>query len=126
MAYTEISHDILVSVQNLFYETKSDILHHEFCFVYFIVIKNTGTTPVKLLRRHWNILDSNGEEHVVDGEGVVGEQPLIEPGSSYAYNSFCLLKSFRGSMDGYYTMSRDDGTEIDVIIPRFHLSARCN
>jgi ApaG protein len=126
MAYTEITHDIMVSVQTLFYDEKSDILHGEFCFVYFVVIKNTGTSPVRLMRRHWNIYDSNGENHVVDGEGVIGEQPTIDPGSSYAYNSFCILKSFKGYMDGYYTMTREDGSELDVIIPRFYLSARCN
>ncbi len=116
----------MVSVQSLFYEEKSDLFIGEFCFAYFIVIKNTGASTVTLLRRHWNIYDSNGENHIVDGEGVVGEQPIIEPGSSYAYNSLCILNSFEGHMDGYYTMAREDGSEMDVVIPRFHLCARCN
>jgi ApaG protein len=75
------------------------------------------------MKRHWFIKDSNGESYEVKGEGVIGKQPVIQPGASHTYSSFCVLKSFKGSMEGYYEMVREDGSVLYVTIPKFLLSA---
>ncbi|MAT39692.1 MAG: Co2+/Mg2+ efflux protein ApaG [Ectothiorhodospiraceae bacterium] len=126
LTYIETTADITVSVQPLFLEERSNVMKKEFIFVYFIKVRNDGSVPVKLTRRHWDITDSNGEFHEVDGEGVVGQQPTIAPGKEYAYNSFCVLKSFSGHMEGTYTMEQEDGTAFEITIPRFHLRAFSN
>jgi len=126
LAYTKTTEGLTVTVQTYFLEERSDIMQKNFFFVYFISLENRGTTPVKLLRRHWYIHDSDAPDYEVEGEGVVGEQPVIKPGTTYHYNSFCVLKSFEGSMEGTYSMEREDGTTFDAHIPRFHLKARLN
>lgn len=119
--FSEISHGIRVEVKPLYLEEKSDPVQKKHVFVYFITIRNAGATGVQLLRRHWEINDSGGEQYEVDGEGVIGKQPYIPPGGEHSYNSFCVLKSPRGNMNGYYSMEREDGTSIKVKIPRFLL-----
>jgi len=126
VTYTETTEGITISVQPIFLENRSNILKKEFFHVYNVTIENQGLVDVQLLRRRWLIHDSEAESYVVEGEGVVGETPLIKPGESHQYNSFCLLKSFEGSMEGSYQMKRDEGETFDVIIPRFYLRARCN
>jgi ApaG protein len=123
MLYTEITHDIRIIVKPVFVEQESDVVAGRFVFAYFITIENMGLETVQLLRRHWDIIDSAGEEHQVDGEGVIGQQPFIKPGEAHQYNSFCVLKSFDGSMEGYYDMQKSDGAMIRVIIPKFLLKA---
>ena len=126
ITYTEITEGLKVSVRAFFLEERSNPLKHEFFFIYFVTLENHGSEPVKLLRRHWDIHDSGAADYEVNGEGVVGEQPEIKAGTSYHYNSFCVLKSFGGSMEGTYTMQRTDGTTFDAMIPKFHLAARLN
>jgi ApaG protein len=82
-----------------------------------------GAVPARLLRRHWKIHDSIGEDSEVEGEGVVGQQPLIPPGGVHEYQSFCVLKSSSGHMEGEYQFIRDVGTSFDAMIPRFILDA---
>jgi ApaG protein len=123
MLYAEITHDIRIIVKPVFVEQESDVVAGRFVFAYFITIENMGLETVQLLRRHWDIIDSAGEEHQVDGEGVIGQQPFIKPGEAHQYNSFCVLKSFDGSMEGYYDMQKSDGAMIRVIIPKFLLKA---
>ncbi len=126
VAYTETTEGVTVTVQPFFLEERSDILRGQFFFVYFVSITNEGTGPVQLLRRHWYIHDSAAADYEVEGDGVVGRQPTITPGESHTYNSFCVLKSFEGSMEGTYTMRREDGSTFEAAIPRFHLVARGN
>ena len=126
LAYTKTTEGLTVTVQSHFLEERSDVMKRSFFFVYFISITNHGTAPVKLLRRHWYIHDSQAEDYEVAGDGVVGEQPTVAPGRTYHYNSFCVLKSFEGSMEGRYTMQREDGGTFDAEIPRFFLKARLN
>lgn len=104
-------------------EEESTPVASKHVFAYFITIHNMGDQSVKLLKRHWEIEDSCGDSHEVDGEGVIGVQPTIKPGEDYEYNSFCVLKSYHGSMSGYYTMEREDGKMINVRIPKFQLSS---
>jgi ApaG protein len=119
--FIKVSHDVSVQVKPMYLEDESNPVVHKHVFAYFITIRNLGTETVKLLKRHWDIIDSSGENYEVDGEGVIGLQPVIEPGDKHEYNSFCVLKSYRGSMKGYYTMERKDGKMINVRIPKFLL-----
>jgi ApaG protein len=90
-------------------------------FTYTVRISNEGTTPAKLVARHWIITDAQGEREEVRGEGVVGQQPRLEPGGSFEYTSFCILKTPHGSMRGTYQMVRDDGSSFDAEIAPFAL-----
>lgn len=94
-----------------------------FVFAYRIRIENVGEYSARLVSRRWLIHDSVGEDTEVEGEGVVGEQPLLAPGGVYEYQSFCVLKSPRGWMEGHYRFSRPDGAGFDAAIPRFELDA---
>jgi len=121
--FVEISHDISVEVKPLYLQEESSPVAGKHVFAYFITIRNMGKQPVQLLKRHWEIKDSVGEEYEVNGEGVIGQQPTISPEGEHSYNSFCVLKSYRGSMHGFYLMERKDGTQIKVKIPEFRLSS---
>ena len=116
------THNIEISAVVNYWNQQSIPKENHYFFVYFITITNNGNTPVQLLRRHWDIFDSNGEYRKVDGEGVVGETPVIEPGQSFEYNSGCNLCTDMGCMEGYYTVMRlDTGEEFRVNIPRFEM-----
>lgn len=93
---------------------------------YHIRIENGSETSVQLLSRSWRIVDARGTVHEVHGEGVVGETPLIAPGSSFDYVSGCPLDTPSGSMSGSYRMVDEDGALFDVTIPRFNLVAPTN
>ncbi|HNP88087.1 MAG: Co2+/Mg2+ efflux protein ApaG [Chloroflexi bacterium SZAS-1] len=92
-----------------------------YIFVYFIRIENMSQRTVQLLSRHWYIHDSGGEDYQVVGDGVVGEQPVLEVGGIHEYNSFCILKSPSGYMEGSYRFLCADDTLFDAHIPRFEL-----
>jgi ApaG protein len=92
-------------------------------WAYHIRLENEGTETVQLLTRHWVITDGRGARHSVEGEGVVGEQPVIEPGASFDYVSGCPLATPTGAMQGSYQMVREDGAVFAVEIPRFSLFA---
>jgi len=92
-------------------------------WAYHIRLENDGPGAVQLLTRHWIITDGRGARHSVEGEGVVGEQPLIEPGASFDYVSGCPLATPTGAMQGSYRMVDDTGAVFDVAIPNFSLSA---
>lgn len=94
----------------------------EFVFVYRVVVTNEGDAPVRLISRYWLILDATNERREVRGEGVVGQQPLLQPGESFQYMSGCPLGTPWGSMEGSYRMQRLDGREFDVPIGRFFLA----
>ncbi|MGU3391810.1 Co2+/Mg2+ efflux protein ApaG [Sphingomonas sp. M1A8_2b] len=92
-------------------------------WAYHIRLENEGEKTVQLLTRHWIITDGRGARHSVEGEGVVGEQPVIEPGASFDYVSGCPLATPSGAMQGSYQMVREDGAVFAVEIPRFALLA---
>ena len=90
-------------------------------YVYFVTFTNTGSSPVQLLRRHFVIRDGNGATHEVNGEGVVGEQPVIAPGERFDYNSGVPIQQPPGSMGGHYTFSDSHGQLFEVALPEFAL-----
>lgn len=92
-------------------------------WTYHIRLENEGPMAVQLLTRHWIITDGRGAQHDVQGDGVVGEQPVIEPGGSYDYVSGCPLTTPTGQMRGDYRVIGEDGSMFDVAIPRFALVA---
>jgi ApaG protein len=119
---TEITEGVKVSVEAIYQPEYSNPENEHFMFAYRITIENVGEYSVQLLSRHWYIFDSNGTHREVEGDGVVGQQPIIAPGEQYEYVSGCNLKSDMGSMQGSYKMLREmDGALFDVIIPKFHL-----
>ncbi|TXC78577.1 Co2+/Mg2+ efflux protein ApaG [Luteibaculum oceani] len=94
---------VKVSVQTAYQADQSNPTAPYFFFSYTIAIENHHNNPVKLLSRFWEIWDPGSENHFVEGEGVVGKQPTIEPGEDFQYSSFCHLRSPFGKMEGYYT-----------------------
>lgn len=92
-----------------------------YLFAYRIRIANQGDQPVQLISRHWVIVDADGEERHVRGEGVIGQQPTIAPGHAFEYESYCPLATPWGTMEGEYTMRAGDGEEFPARIARFYL-----
>ena len=111
-----------VSVETSYIPEQSDPDNDRFAFAYTITIRNEGTVPAKLLSRHWIITDADGSSHEVRGEGVVGEQPHLQPGEDFEYTSGTLLDTPVGSMRGSYQMLADDGKEFECPIAPFTLS----
>jgi ApaG protein len=114
---------IRISVRPLYLEEQSQPILHRYVFAYFIRIENVSQRTVQLLTRHWHIHDSIGEDSEVAGDGVVGEQPTLQPGDVHEYQSFCILKSPNGHMEGTYQFVRTDSSTFEATIPRFLLSA---
>lgn len=111
-----------ISVATQFLDEQSDPDGERYVFAYTIRIRNLGRLPAQLLDRHWVITDGNGKVEEVRGEGVVGEQPRLEPGEAFTYTSGAVLQTAVGTMEGSYHMSGDDGTEFDAPIPPFTLA----
>jgi ApaG protein len=122
MRYEQATGGIRVSVQPRFSLADSDPEMGNFVFSYEIEMANEGDVDAQLLFRHWRIHDAAGEDTEIDGEGVVGEQPVLQPGDSHNYSSFCVLRSPVGYMEGYYTFVRPDGEQFRVEVPRFELN----
>ena len=119
---TAITHDIRVSVETMYQSMYSKPLENEYLHAYRVTIENLGGETVQLLRRHWYIWDSSGVLREVEGEGVIGEQPILEPNDTHQYVSGCLLKTDMGKMYGMYGMIRaSDGLRFEVKIPPFNL-----
>ena len=114
---------IRVQVQPTYLPERSSPERGRFLFAYHIRVTNHGDRAVQLLRRHWFITDGNGHVEEVEGAGVVGETPVLRPGTSFDYTSFCPLPTPFGSMHGTYFMQAEDGTGFDVEIGRFSLIA---
>jgi ApaG protein len=125
-AYTATTEKIKITARPVYLEDQSDLLEHKFVFAYFIHIENHGNEKVQLLRRHWIINHAGGRIEEVEGEGVVGKQPVILPGGVHEYNSFCVLDAFEGSMEGTYLFQRESGEYFRATIPRFVLRAAAN
>ncbi len=122
MIVTEITSGVKVSVETEYQPTYSSPAQFHYVFTYRITIENLGDSTIKLTRRHWYIHDACKSVREVEGEGVVGVQPILEPGQSHQYVSGCNLKSGMGKMYGTYLMERVmDGKKFRVIIPEFNM-----
>ena len=124
--YEATTQQLTVSVRPIYLDDQSDVFASRFVFAYFVEIENHGPAEVQLLRRHWVIRHGDGRIVEVEGEGVVGQQPILAPGSAHAYNSFCVLETMDGTMEGTYLMQRPNGARFRAQIPLFHLRASAN
>ncbi|MBW8784906.1 MAG: Co2+/Mg2+ efflux protein ApaG [Novosphingobium sp.] len=121
--HTAITSGITVRVAVSFLPEQSRIEAGKWFWVYHIRIENGSDQTVQLLTRHWKITDGRGMINIVEGEGVVGEQPVLRPGEAHDYVSGCPLTTPHGSMEGFYTFRRADGALLDAAIPFFPLAA---
>lgn len=122
MMVTKITDGIKITVDTLYQPEYSNPEGEHFMYAYQIRIENLSDYSIQLLRRQWIIFDSNGTHREVEGEGVVGQQPLIGPGENHEYVSGCNLRTEMGTMKGHYQMRRlIDGKLFDVNIPQFQL-----
>ncbi len=117
-----MSHRICVAVETSYLPEQSDPESRRFVFAYTITIRNEGTAPARLLRRHWRITDADGKVQEVDGEGVVGEQPHLQPGQRFRYSSGAIIETPVGAMQGKYSMQADDGARFDAPVAPFRLA----
>jgi ApaG protein len=114
---------IEVRVQSRYLAEQSSPLNEAYGFAYTITITNSGDVPAQLISRHWIILDADGHREEVRGLGVIGQQPLLEPGESFEYTSGSRLRTPTGSMEGSYRFVKEDGEPFEVPIARFMLDA---
>lgn len=121
--YYRLTQDMRITVRPDYLAGYSRPEVGQFVFGYAVRIENIGDLPAQLMMRHWIIRDSIGEITEVEGEGVVGEQPVIPPGTVHEYESFCILKSRHGTMEGTYEFVRPDQSRFTADIPRFELAA---
>jgi ApaG protein len=118
----KITDGVKVSVETVYQPEYSNAANDHFMFAYKIQIENLSDYSVQLISRHWNIFDSNGTKREVEGDGVVGQQPVIVPGEMHEYVSGCNLQTEMGTMEGSYEMKRlVDNTSLIVQIPKFEL-----
>jgi ApaG protein len=112
---------VQVVSSSVFLPEHSDVAGQRFAFAYDIVIQNDGEEAAQVLLRRWTVTDGDGATETIEGVGVVGKQPRIGPGESFEYRSSILLRTPTGTMQGTYTMERDDGRQFAVRIARFAL-----
>jgi len=113
---------IRIEVETEYLDQQSDPEQGRYAFAYRITIGNQGSHPAQLVSRHWIITDADGGVQEVRGEGVVGEQPTIQPGEGFRYSSGAVLPTPVGSMRGTYQMSDESGRRFEVPIPTFTLA----
>jgi len=123
MSYTATTRNIRVSVRPTYLEDQSAPADNHFVWAYQVRIENLGRETVQLRGRHWRILDARGELHEVKGQGVIGEQPLLEPGDVYEYASGTPLATPSGIMSGSYQMENERGELFNIEIPAFSLDS---
>lgn len=122
MKYTLATNGVLIQVQVYYNHEYSNSAANKHIFVYKIYLKNLNSFTVQLLRRHWIIFDSNGIKNEVEGEGVIGKQPILLPDEVHQYASWASITSEIGSMEGTYTMKNLDTSELfEVSVPYFSL-----
>ncbi|MCW8906967.1 MAG: Co2+/Mg2+ efflux protein ApaG [Sedimenticola sp.] len=113
---------IQVDVETTYVESQSDPAEDHYVFAYTITIRNTGKTAARLISRHWLITDANGDVQEVFGEGVVGQQPFLQPGEDFSYTSGTTLPTPVGTMQGSYQMRNEAGVHFDATIEPFSLA----
>lgn len=121
--YVALTRGMAVSVETTYLEANSSPGDSQYLWAYRVTIENHGRETVQLRSRHWMITNARGEYTEVKGPGVVGEQPFLNPGESYAYTSGVSLKTPSGMMGGSYQMESDSGERFDIEIPTFSLDS---
>ena len=121
--FHRITDGIRVTVRPSFLPLESDPEGARFVFAYHVRLENCGPVGARLRTRRWHIHDPVAGDQVVEGDGVVGQQPHLAPGAAHEYRSFCVLQGPEGWMEGAYRFERDDGTAFEAAIPRFVLHA---
>lgn len=121
--YRALTRDIEVTVEPYYLEEQSDPDDGRYVWGYRIVISNHSDEAVRLMTRYWHITDENGQVDEVSGPGVIGEQPLLNPGDTYEYSSGCPLDTPSGVMFGHYSMESEGGETFNVAIPAFSLDS---
>lgn len=121
--YQAETHGVRVTVSPKFMEAESTPEQGRYFWAYTIEIVNLSDRTMQLMTRHWVITDGRGEVHEVRGEGVVGKQPVLQPGESFSYTSGCPLMTPDGSMHGSYAMLGEDGAALEVEVPLFPLDS---
>jgi ApaG protein len=119
--YRQVTNDIAVSVEPIYLDGQSVPDESRYVWAYRVVIENNSRNTVQLQSRYWRIVDGNGRVEEVRGPGVVGEQPILNPGDSYTYSSGCPLTTPSGTMVGRYQMRGEDGRNFEIDIPAFSL-----
>lgn len=121
-AGADANYKIRVDVETSYLPEQSDPQERKFVFAYTITLRNEGRVPAKLLTRHWIITDANGKVQEVRGDGVVGEQPHLQPGQGFRYSSGAMIETPVGAMQGSYQMVADDGARFEAPIAPFRLA----
>ena len=116
------TYQMTVIVRTQYLEDQSDPDRSQYVFAYAVTIKNSGTVAAQLISRHWVITDANNHVQEVRGLGVVGHQPLLQPGEQFEYTSGTTLATPQGSMHGEYFCVAEDGEQFETLIPEFVLS----
>ncbi len=120
----KITAGVSIKVESFYLQEQSNPINSEYFFAYRITMENLTNMPVKLLSRYWNIIDSNGTKRIVEGEGVIGQQPVLQANDSYQYTSACNLRTELGKMFGNYIfLNLYDKSTFEVTIPEFALIA---
>jgi len=121
---TKITKGIKISVECNYQDEQSNPAKQQFAFSYQVTIENQSQHTVQLMRRHWYIFDACGIRREVEGDGVIGEQPVLKPSERHSYRSWCPLQSGIGTMRGYFTMVRiTDDAKFKVEVPQFNMMA---
>ena len=121
--YSKTTNGVTVTVTPYFLDDQSSPQEDHYVWAYQVNIKNCSTNTMKLNNRNWIIIDANGKIINVQGEGVVGEYPVLQPGESFEYTSGTPLKTSNGIMQGFYIMSQKDGQQLKIEIPTFSLDS---
>ena len=121
--YTRVTRNIEITVLPEFLPERSDADQGHYFWAYTVEIANQGATPIQVTDRHWKITDANGRLEEVRGPGIVGEQPVLEPGDVFRYTSGCPLTTPSGFMAGSYRVVADGGSVFEAEIPMFSLDS---
>ena len=121
--YKKTTNKINITVNPYFLEDQSEPDHQHYVWAYQVTIDNQSKEKVQLKNRYWKIIDSNGIKQEVRGEGVVGEQPILNPGEKFEYTSGTPLSTPSGFMEGYYEMKTNKGKKFEAYIPQFSLDS---
>ena len=121
--FTKTTNSINITVKPYYLDDQSEPEDQHYVWAYQVTINNLGQETVQLKNRYWKIIDSNGSKQEVKGEGVVGEQPILNPGEKFEYTSGTPLSTPSGFMEGYYEMETTNGITFDATIPLFSLDS---